>query len=327
VPVFPTSRAVFRRVRGFSGTPVDMPGESSTTMKKSTEEMNITGRAESWAASLWREALPRWKERPGQDTNYRLHVVFPALRSALSDHFPGGNPRILELGCGDGNLLDERFVRERLENGGEYLGIDISPELLETAAARHPGGNIRFLTRDVTKKAFVEHVTKRETTWDVVVSILAIQEIPDLESFMDNLSRVASSDTLILFVAVHPDFGRWLMETGRMRKEDALSHGTAEGMQWRWAGYYPIVDEGREPFLLPYFHRSMDDYLALFRKFGFGMKDVVEIPDREHLLPELVERKISPFVPFETNLYWPRIAAEPSSVLFIAMKESRYEHR
>jgi len=296
-------------------------------MRKPTEETKLTAKAESWAASLWRDALPRWKERPGQDTNYRRYVVFPALHAALSAHLPGGNPRILELGCGDGNLLDERFVRECLENGGDYLGIDISTELLETAAARHPGENIRFLGYDVTKKAFVEHIAKREAAWDVVVSILAIQEIPDLESFMDNLSRTASRDTLILLAAVHPDFGRWLMETGRMRKEDSLSPGGAGGMQWRWAGYYPIVDEGREPFLLPYFHRSMDDYLALFGKHGFGMKGVVEIPDREHLLPELVERGISPFVSFGTNLYWPRIAAEPSSVLFVAKKEGRHAHR
>jgi hypothetical protein len=35
-----------------------------------------------------------------------------------------------------------------------------------------------------------------------------------------------------------------------------------------------------------------------------------------------LERGISPFVQFETNLYWPRIAEEPSALVITAVKEA-----
>jgi hypothetical protein len=97
--------------------------------------------------------------------------------------------------------------------------------------------------------------------------------------------------------------------------------GAAAPELWRWAGRYPIVDEPREPFYLPYFHRTVNDYRMAFQLAGFSVLNISEIPEAgDRIL--LKEKGISPFIPFETNRYWPRIAEEPSALLIVAVKEA-----
>ena len=279
-------------------------------------------KAESWAATLWNEALPRWSGRSGQDKNYRKHVVHPAILSLLRKNFPEGGIRILELGCGDGVFLDDTGLKALICNGGSYSGIDISSKLIEEARLKHIAENIAFLRGSLADTALFDRIVSHNESWNSVLSIFTIQEIPDIESMMENLLRILPERVLTVFVTVHPDFGEWLMHEGRMRKEVELTGGIEQGeLQWRWAGYYPIVDEPLEAFYLPYFHRSLEDYRSIFAGYGFFTQDIVELPEKKHELPQLVKRGVSPFTPFETNLYWPRIGEAPSSIVFLARKE------
>jgi hypothetical protein len=79
------------------------------------------------------------------------------------------------------------------------------------------------------------------------------------------------------------------------------------------------VDDPREPFFLPYFHRTEEDYRDTFLRAGFAVREMRGIPGPE-TRGMLRERGISPFIPFETNRYWPLIAEEPSALLIIAVK-------
>ena len=88
---------------------------------------------------------------------------------------------------------------------------------------------------------------------------------------------------------------------------------------WRWAGYYPIMDEPREAFFLPYFHRTVEDYRSALEGSGFIIERILEFPDSKQI-PSLLKRGISPFAPFKNNLYWPRIGEAPSSLAFITHK-------
>jgi SAM-dependent methyltransferase len=78
------------------------------------------------------------------------------VRRALAEHseFRGGAaPRVLELACGGGNLAD-------LFAGPTYVGVDLSPERIEAAAAQHP--EHRFLVCDITSPDFEELLSERD---------------------------------------------------------------------------------------------------------------------------------------------------------------------
>jgi SAM-dependent methyltransferase len=281
---------------------------------------NLLRKAETWASSLWETALDRWPERIGQDKNYRLHVVHPALYELLIERFQRGI-NILDLGCGDCSLLDDNRFSGLIRPDGSYLGIDISGELIDKASDRHREKGIRFLRGDLADKTLPQRITEICRSLDVILSVFVIQEVPDLDTFLENLVHIASPGSLVIVVTVHPLFAEWLFEEGRMRIENSLQPCFESEASWRWAGYYPIVDEPLEPFNLPYFHRSREDYRDAFARAGLKILDIRDIPDREGDLPRLRELSVSPFSLFETNLYWPRIAEEPSALMIAAVKE------
>lgn len=89
---------------------------------------------------------------------------------------PGPAPRVVDLGCGTGELT--RFVHERL-GARETVGIDSSANMLARAAAQVVPG-LRFEAGDAA--AFADR-----DTWDVVFSNALIQWLPDHPALLARL--------------------------------------------------------------------------------------------------------------------------------------------
>jgi len=285
-----------------------------------TQTKSYIMKAEFWASSLWEMSRTRWPERVGQDRNYRTQVIHPVLEKLLGGLFSDGI-HIIDLGCGDCSFLDDPRFGERIMMDGSYLGIDISGKLIEKAKSRHKGKEISFLQGDLADLSLASRISGIGKDWNAALSVFVIQEVPDFNTFLKNLAGIVPPGCLIIVVTVHPQFAEWLLDEDSMWVEKDLNPGSGNGGLWRWAGYYPIVDEPREPFYLPYFHRSIEDYTEAFSRAGLKISEILSVPDQKHDLPDLLERGISPFVQFETNLYWPRIAEEPSALVITAVKE------
>ena len=279
-------------------------------------------RARSWAASLWDEASRRWTGREGQDRNFRKYVVHPALRVAFRERFPGRDLSLVDLGCGDGAFLDDPENRELIGDGGVYCGVDVSGELIAAAQRRHPEVLSLYIRGDLSDPETVERVVRTGIVWDAALSIFVVQEMPEAVSLLDTLARILKPGGLALVLTVLPSFGDWLRDEGHMPvEEDLVPDGGGSPGFWRWAGRYPIVDEPREPFHLPYFHRTVEDYRAAFGNAGFRDIEMREIPG-DHARDDLTACGMSPFAPSETNVYWPRMGGAPSALLVIAVKGS-----
>lgn len=297
----------------------------SQKLKSKTMETkeSLISKAEIWVSSVWTDALPHWSVRSGQDKSYRWHVIHPAIVNILRKIYQNRHLRILDLGCGDGIMLDDQTMRELIANDGAYLGIDISRELLDKARQCHNEKNISFLQGNLSDLDFFQRIIERMDKWDCIVSVFVIQEIPDIESFLENLRQLLETVNVAIIVTVHPDFAEWLKQTGEMQLADDLpEYCELKNFPWRWAGYYPIVNEPHDTFFLPYFHRNIEDYRSLMERFGIAIEKIVELPDKQNELPLLVKQGFSPFYQFEKNIYWPRICEEPSALAIIARKES-----
>lgn len=70
----------------------------------------------------------------------------PLLLATIIDYLPPHPRRILELGCGTGILT--AMVREEYPDA-EITGIDLSPEMLKTAAAKPDLDGVEFLAQDL----------------------------------------------------------------------------------------------------------------------------------------------------------------------------------
>jgi len=106
---------------------------------------------------------------------------------------PLDRPRVLDLGCGTGELT--RALHERL-GARETLGVDSSPAMLERAAA-HAGGGLRFQAGDAG--------TFAEGPWDLVFSNAALQWVPDHEALWPRLAALVAPGGQLAVQVPHND--------------------------------------------------------------------------------------------------------------------------
>lgn len=112
----------------------------------------------------------------------------------LADNFQGfikEEDKILDIGCGNGRLLD-LFKKKKID----YVGIDNSEGQIKEAKAKYPKKN--FLVADALKLPFDNNV------FDKVFSVAVFHEIPSLElrkQFLKETKRVLKENGL-LFLTV-----------------------------------------------------------------------------------------------------------------------------
>jgi trans-aconitate 2-methyltransferase len=114
---------------------------------------------------------------PDQYGKFRAERAAPFL-DLLALVEPAPAPRVVDLGCGTGELT--RLAHERL-GARETLGVDSSAAMLERAAA-HAGGGVAFVQGDLGAFA--------GSGFDVVLSNAAVHWVPDHEALLPRLAAL-----------------------------------------------------------------------------------------------------------------------------------------
>jgi trans-aconitate 2-methyltransferase len=123
---------------------------------------------------------------PAQYERFRSERTAPFL-DLLALVRPTAAPRVVDLGCGTGELT--RLAHERL-GARETVGIDSSPAMLEKAAL-HAGGGLSFRAGDAG--AF------DEGGFDVVLSNAALHWVPDHAALLARLSAALAPGGQLAF--------------------------------------------------------------------------------------------------------------------------------
>ena len=105
-------------------------------------DASVAAAADTAAQAYRRDRIAHWddvarKSKPGGGLGRYYHRRLAEIYAFL---IPPGQ-RVLELGCGRGDLLAAIRPRE-----GHGVGLDLSPEMIRQARARHPG--LRFVQGD-----------------------------------------------------------------------------------------------------------------------------------------------------------------------------------
>jgi SAM-dependent methyltransferase len=129
-----------------------------------------------------------WSERYDDPGNLVVALEEPAVWS-LIDGLPPG--RALDAACGTG-----RHARHLVSLGYEVLGVDLTPEMLERAAANVPGA--RF------EEADVRSIPAGDEEFDLVVCGLALAHLPELGPPVAELARVLRPGGRLVISVLHP---------------------------------------------------------------------------------------------------------------------------
>lgn len=106
---------------------------------------------------------------------------------------------LLDLGCGQGFFIEKIFDKYA---GVDIHGIDLSSKLLKIAEEKFSDNKNVFLKQsDAAKLSHIE-----DESIDKVYSVLALQNMADVDSVIKEVKRVLKSNGRCLFVINHPSF-------------------------------------------------------------------------------------------------------------------------
>lgn len=197
----------------------------------------------------------------GEDT-YQKKVILPNLLR-LMDIKKGET--VLDLASGQGF-----FSREFFKVGGRVIGADISKELIALARKNSPK-DIQFEVTPGDNLSFLS-----DSSVDTVATVLAIQNIENIDGVFSECIRVLKPEGKFLIVMNHPAF--------RIPKESSWGWDEKTKTQYRRVDRYLSemnakieMRPGRDKSVQTIsFHRPLQYYFKKLSKVGFAVTRLEE---------------------------------------------------
>lgn len=177
----------------------------------------------------------------------------------------GPGQQVLDVGCGTGVI-----TAAAADIGATTVGLDPSQPYLDFAGSRRARPNASFELGDA------HHISYPDAAFDVAVSTLALDVIPDSERVAEEMRRVTRPGGTVAS-AVHdfrgafaPIFMFWdiasvLDSRAQAVRDGMLSHPLVwpqgQANMWRAVGLIEVVEV---PLVIPFDYASFADYWSTF---------------------------------------------------------------
>ncbi len=192
---------------------------------------------------------------------YQEKVIAPNLLRLLEIK---KGESILDLACGEGY-----FSRLVSEKGGDVTGVDLSKELIAYAQNK---------SKDISYSVSPAHDTNlKKESFDKAFTILAFENIKDIDSVMLEIRRLLKSGGRFFLVMLHPAF--------RIPQHTDWGFDPKKEVQYRRVDKYLSeikIDielnphKGQKKTNSITFHRSLQWYSKIFKKNGFVISGMEE---------------------------------------------------
>lgn len=204
------------------------------------------------------------------DDTYHAKVIFPNILRMLGDVT---GKKVLDMACGQGI-----FAEQLRDKGAFVTGVDVAKELIKIAEEKSQTIKEKGTHKVIYQVASVEDLTiLKDKSFDIVVCILALQNIEDLQKTVTEAKRVLTSSGKFIFVLNHPSF--------RNPKQTYWGYNEADDRQYRRVDEYMSESHVRidmtpgsvtdKKFTVS-FHRPLQVYVKALSKNGFVLTRLEE---------------------------------------------------
>lgn len=214
-------------------------------------------------STSWGNVAAWYDEYLADEDSYQQQVILPNLLRIVD---PKRDQRILDLACGQGF-----FTAHFAASGAGVMGVDISPELIQTARKKIRMPNVVFEVSSAHKLGFL-----RNSTFDTVVSVLATQNIKELDETFAECERILKPGGRLVLVINHPAFrvpqaSDWQYDAAGQRQGRVVYKYMSEATLK--IDMYP----GAKKKTFTYsFHRPLQTFVKWLSKRGFAITRLEE---------------------------------------------------
>lgn len=207
------------------------------------------------------------------DDSYQTQVIAPNLFRLMDLHL---GEKVLDLACGTGFFSG---IFARATGPENVVGVDLGKQLISIAKKNNPEIDFRVSSAD-NLAAFPEK------HFDKVAIVLAIQNIAEVKSMLQEINRVLKPDGSVYIVMNHPAF--------RIPKRSSWGFDEVAGRQYRRIDGYlreskeeidmkPGSAESEKPDQLTVsFHRPIQYFTKLFAATSFVVTRLEEWISHKH---------------------------------------------
>jgi ubiquinone/menaquinone biosynthesis C-methylase UbiE len=182
------------------------------------------------------------------------------------------------VACGQGV-----FSRELYSRGAKVVGVDVGKELIAIAEEKE-GGKVTSIKSKSTKSGIEYHVASADDLYmikngscDIVVCILALQNIENLQKTFDEVSRVLTKSGRFIFVLNHPSFRNpRVTHWGYDEESDTQYRRVDEYMSESHIKIDMTPGSTKDKKFTVSFHRPLQVYVKALTKHGFAITRLEE---------------------------------------------------
>ncbi len=258
--------------------------KNSATKISRTKNSTLKNENESKTKTDWGSVAQKYDKYLNSESNYHNEVILPNFMRLLGDI---SKKNILDIACGQGAFCEE-IVRKANESklkiniSGFDLGADLIKIAQSNAGKNKSNINYKILDAQDFAHEYLKEIKKDGDKFDIIYCVLAVQNIENIKSVLENAKKVISENGKIIFVINHPAY--------RIPKFTSWGNVTEVGakeIQYRRVDKYMSEDkikmdmtpsEKREVFkkYTYSYHRPLQTYFKIFANLGFAVTKLEE---------------------------------------------------
>ncbi len=202
------------------------------------------------------EYAQSYAEPRSESFHWSLDLFIPRLLEVVGSV---SGLTVLDAGCGEG------IVSRSLVGAAHIVGIDLSPRLIAYARERDTTKTITYEVYDLSQP-----LPQYQNTFDIVVSNLVLNDVPDYVEFIATLGSVLKPHGRLVMNINNP-YSAVLRE----KVENYFASGTA--VPYNFGPVY-------------YYHRTMEDYMAAFAQASMLLRRLYDVRVTEEMVAQLPEK-------------------------------------